>query len=55
MNSNDIKSYIRFIANRRLIQLGLLPIYNIKNNPLPWVDIDLNVPEHVNFFENKVT
>jgi len=55
MNSNDIKSYIRFIANRRLIQLGLLPIYNIKNNPLPWVDIVLNVPEHVNFFENKVT
>ena len=55
MSVNDIKQYIRFIANRRLIQLGLNKIYYVKHNPIPWLDNILNAPEHTNFFENKVT
>ena len=55
MNSYDIKKYIRFIANRRLKQLGLSEIYSIRSNPLPWLDEILNAPEHTNFFENRVT
>jgi ribonucleoside-diphosphate reductase beta chain len=52
----DIKKYIRFIANRRLMQLGLQPIYqNIERNPLPWMDEIMNGVEHTNFFENRVT
>ena len=52
----DIKKYIRFIANRRLMQLGLNPIYqNIERNPLPWMDEIMNGVEHTNFFENRVT
>ena len=52
----DVKKYIRFIANRRLLQLGLQPIYqNVDKNPLPWMDEILNGVEHTNFFENRVT
>jgi ribonucleoside-diphosphate reductase beta chain len=55
MTDNNVKSYIRFIADRRLNQLGLKSIYNIPKNPLPWLDEILNAPEHTNFFENRVT
>ncbi|PIR34378.1 MAG: ribonucleotide-diphosphate reductase subunit beta [Alphaproteobacteria bacterium CG11_big_fil_rev_8_21_14_0_20_44_7] len=52
----EVKKYIRFIANRRLMQLGLQPIYqNIERNPLPWMDEIMNGVEHTNFFENRVT
>jgi len=49
------KQYIRFIADRRLQQLGLEPLYNIERNPLPWLDEMLNAVEHANFFENRST
>lgn len=56
LTSKDVKNYIRYIANRRLIQLGLKPIYNNHlNNPLSWVNEVLNATEHTNFFENRVT
>jgi ribonucleoside-diphosphate reductase beta chain len=55
MDEHDIKRYIRYIANRRLEQLGLEPLYNVERNPLPWLDEMLNAPEHTNFFENRVT
>ena len=51
----QVKAYIRFIADRRLTQLGLDPLYNIESNPLPWVDDMLNAVEHANFFENRAT
>ena len=49
------KQYIRFIADRRLQQLGLEPLYKIEKNPLPWLDEMLNAVEHANFFENRST
>src|SRR5581483_3712624 len=56
MTANDVKRYIRFIADRRLTQLGLQPIYrNDAKNPLPWMDQMLNAIEHTNFFENRAT
>jgi len=55
MSAKDVKLYIRFIADRRMNQLGLKSIYDIPKNPLPWIDITLNSPEHVNFFENRAT
>lgn len=51
----DLKRYIRYIADYRLTQLGLKPIYLIESNPLPWMDEMLNAVEHTNFFENRVT
>jgi len=50
-----VKDYIRYIADRRLTQLNLSPIYFIGNNPLPWMDEILNGIEHTNFFENRST
>lgn len=55
LTADDVKQYIRYIADRRLIQLGLKGIYKIKKNPLPWVEEILNAPTHTNFFENKST
>ncbi len=55
MTSDEIKQYIRYIADRRLMQLGLQPMYRIEKNPLPWLDQMLNGVEHTNFFENRVT
>ena len=55
LTSREVKRYIRYIADRRLNQLGLKDIYMIDNNPLPWLDEILNGVEHTNFFENRVT
>ena len=53
MTKEEIKQYIRYIADRRLIGLGLKGIFKVKKNPLPWVDGMLGV-SHSNFFEQKV-
>ena len=55
LTAEEIKAYIRYIADRRLIQLGLDEIYHIEKNPLPWLDAILNAVEHTNFFENRAT
>jgi ribonucleoside-diphosphate reductase beta chain len=55
MTADDVKKYIRYIGDHRLMQLDLEPIYNITKNPLPWLDEILNGVEHANFFENRVT
>lgn len=55
LNAQQVKDYIHYIADRRLIQLGLEPMYHIKRNPLPWMDDMLNAVEHTNFFENRAT
>ena len=51
----DVKQYIRYIADRRLISMGLKGIFKVKKNPLPWVEEMINAPVHGNFFENRVT
>ncbi len=55
LDAAQVKRYIRFIADRRLLQLGLEPLYNVESNPLPWLDDLLNAVEHANFFENRST
>lgn len=55
LTSRQIKQYIRYIADRRLLQLGMKEIYLTEKNPLPWLDEILNGVEHTNFFENRVT
>ncbi len=55
LTAREVKRYIRYIADRRLMQLGLKEIYMVENNPLPWLDEILNGVEHANFFENRVT
>jgi len=55
LTSDDVKTYIRYITDRRLISLGLKGIFKIKKNPLPWVEEMINAPTHTNFFENRAT
>jgi len=51
----EVKKYIRYIADRRLISLGLKGVFKVKKNPLPWVEEMINAPTHTNFFENRAT
>ena len=55
LDANDVKRYIRYITDRRLISLGLKGIMKVKKNPLPWVEEMINAPTHTNFFENRAT
>ena len=56
LKANEVKSYIRYIGDMRLAQLGFEePEFGIARNPLPWMDEMLNGLEHANFFENRAT
>ena len=55
LTAQEVKEYIRWTADRRLLQLKLQPMYRIEKNPLPWLDAILNGVEHTNFFENRAT
>ena len=55
LSADDVKRYIRYITDRRLISLGLKGIMKVKKNPLPWVEEIINAPIHTNFFENRAT
>ena len=55
LTAEEVKQYIRYIADRRLISLGMKGIFKVKKNPLPWVEEMINAPVHGNFFENRVT
>tara|TARA_R100000995_G_C3483694_1_gene125702 strand:- start:2679 stop:3629 length:951 start_codon:yes stop_codon:yes gene_type:complete len=55
LEPKEVKKYIRYIADRRLLQLSLKTNYKVKDNPLDWLDWILNGVEHANFFENRAT
>ena len=55
LTKEEVKQYVKHIADRRLLQLGLKPNFKAKDNPLPWLDWVLNGASHDNFFEKRVT
>lgn len=55
MTPEDIKQYIRYIADWRMKQLKLPAIYGVKEHPIPWLTEILNGVEHANFFEARAT
>jgi ribonucleoside-diphosphate reductase beta chain len=55
LTAKEVKEYIRYIADRRLLQLGMKKIFHSTENPLPWIDMQVNAVEHTNFFENRAT
>lgn len=55
LDKDSVKAYIRYIADRRLLQMGLKTEFKVKENPLLWLEEILNAQEHTNFFENRVT
>ena len=55
LTSDEVKEYIKYIADRRLISMGMRGIFKVKKNPLPWIEEMINAPTHTNFFENRAT
>ena len=55
LDSTDLKLYIKYLADRRLLQLGMKPIFKQKENPLPWLDWIVSGDSFKNFFEGTVT
>jgi ribonucleoside-diphosphate reductase beta chain len=55
LTAQEMKDYIRWIANIRLGQLGYEPLFKVDYMPLPWLPAMLNAPEHANFFEQRAT
>jgi len=55
ISKQDVKDYIRYITDRRLLQLGMKTIFDQKHNPMTWLDWILSGVSHDNFFEKRVT
>jgi ribonucleoside-diphosphate reductase beta chain len=55
LDAEEVKRYIRYVADWRLRQLGLPEIYEVGEHPLPWLTEILNGVEHANFFETRAT
>lgn len=66
LTQKEVQSYIRFVADNRLMQLKLPTLYGyfeiingsyrqMKEHPLPWLIEILNGVEHANFFEQRAT
>jgi ribonucleoside-diphosphate reductase beta chain len=55
LTSAELKAYVRFVADWRLRQLRLTPIFGVSQHPLPWLQAMLSAVEHQNFFEGRAT
>ncbi|MBL8538842.1 MAG: ribonucleotide-diphosphate reductase subunit beta [Betaproteobacteria bacterium] len=54
LNAPMFKEYLRFIANRRCVQIGLEPLFRGANNPFPWMSEMIDLKKERNFFETRV-
>ena len=54
MNSEMMAEYLRFIANRRLTQIGLEEAFPNASNPFPWMSEIMDLRKEKNFFETRV-
>ena len=54
LTKEDMYAYNRYIADRRLLQLGLKTNFDQRDNPLGWLDEVMGI-EHQNFFEGRAT
>jgi ribonucleoside-diphosphate reductase beta chain len=55
LNATMFKGYLRFIANRRAVQIGLEPLFPQEENPFPWMSEMIDMKKERNFFETRVT
>ncbi|MCA9801020.1 MAG: ribonucleotide-diphosphate reductase subunit beta [Cyanobacteria bacterium HKST-UBA02] len=54
LNVQMFSEYLRFIANRRLRQIGLPEQYPNAKNPFPWMSEMIDLKKEKNFFETRV-
>ena len=55
MNAVLCEEYIKFIANRRFVQVGLPEQYPGAKNPFEWMSEIMDLKKEKNFFETRVT
>jgi ribonucleoside-diphosphate reductase beta chain len=55
LTAKEVKDYVRYLADRRLLQLGLKAQFGVESNPLPWLDWIVSGDSFKNFFEGVVT
>lgn len=53
MSVKDMRTYLEYIGDQRLVALGLEPVFGSKN-PFPFMDLQ-DVQELANFFERRVS
>ena len=53
MNSDLMIQYIKFVADRLVVQLGYKKIYDV-TNPFPWMEL-ISLESKTNFFEKRVS
>lgn len=54
MNAAMMEEYLQFIANRRLVQIGLKEQFKGVANPFPWMSEIMDLRKEKNFFETRV-
>jgi len=54
MNAGMMEEYLQFIANRRLVQIGLEEEFEGATNPFPWMSEIMDLRKEKNFFETRV-
>lgn len=57
LTESSVKQYVRYLADRRLIQMGFKGNWKVKDIPeeLQWLQWTVNAPRVSNFFERRVT
>ena len=55
LTKKEIKDYIKYLCDFRLSQLEIKPLFNIKKDPIPWLQEIMSGVEHANFFEVRST
>jgi ribonucleoside-diphosphate reductase beta chain len=54
LNASMFKGYLRYIANRRAVQIGLEELFPGEENPFPWMSEMIDLKKERNFFETRV-
>jgi ribonucleoside-diphosphate reductase beta chain len=54
LNAAVFQEYVKFIANRRCVQIGLAEQYAGVSNPFPWMSEIADLKKEKNFFETRV-
>ena len=54
LNAAMFKGYLRYIANRRAVQIGLEALFPNEENPFPWMSEMIDLKKERNFFETRV-
>lgn len=54
LNLGMFREFLNFVADRRLSQIGLDPVFGQAKNPFPWMGEIIDLKKEKNFFETRV-